>query len=116
MTAESILLSFPDDIAPTLPLISGDWEAAQLACLHDIYRVYDAVGEFKMTVSKAIEILADISERKSEYSGTLTIFVYRIASTCVGPLVFNAGILDLPPIFLFGFCLGVLRIDTVRSN
>ena len=117
MTAESILLSFSDDIAPTLPLISGDWEAVQLACLQDIYRVHDAVTEFRMTLTEAIDVLAELAERKSQYSAAFTVFTYALTCTCIGPLMFNASILDLPPTFCLGFFLGILRVySTAKSR
>ena len=117
VTAESILLSFADDIAPTLPLISGDWETVHLAALHDIYRIYDAVIEFQMTTQEAIEALSEMAERKGRHGKPFMLFIYGVTCTCIGSLMFNARILDLPAIFCFGFGLGVLRVYlTPRSN
>lgn len=109
LTAESVLLSFSDDIAPTLPLIAGDWETVYLADLRDTYRVFDAVVDFKMTIDEAILELAEISERANQYNDRLLVFVYGITSACIGPLVFGARLVDLPVIFFFGFVLGLLQ-------
>ena len=109
LSAESILLSFSDDIAPTLPLISGDWESVHLADLRDTYRVYDAVVDFKMTINEAILDLDEISIRPNQYGDRFLVFIYGITCACIGPLVFGARLLDLPVIFFFGFCLGLLK-------
>ncbi len=109
LTAESVLLSFSDDIAPTLPLISGDWETVHLADLRDTYQVFDAVVDFRTSVNEAILDLAEISERANQYSDRFLVFIYGITCACIGPLVFGARILDLPVIFLFGFVLGLLK-------
>lgn len=110
MTAESILLSFSDDIAPTLPLISGDWEIIQLASLHDIYRVYDAVADFRMTTQQAIDELSGMTERKVGHGRPFMLVVYAVTCACIGGLLFNAQILDIPAIFCLGFCLGLVRV------
>lgn len=117
LTAESVLLSFSDDIAPTLPLIAGDWETIFLADLRDTYRVFDAVVEFKMTVNEAISDLAGISARGNLYNERLLVFIYGVTCACIGPLVFGARLVDLPVIFFFGFALGLLnKLVTTESR
>ena len=116
LTAESVLLSFSDDIAPTLPLISGDWETVHLADLRDTYRVFDAVVDFKITVNEGILDLAGLSERANQYSERFLVFIYGITCACIGPLVFGARFLDLPVIFFFGFCLGLLKKLVTRES
>ena len=117
LTAESVLLSFSDDIAPTLPLIAGDWETVYLGDLRDTYRVFDAVVDFKMTVNEAVLNLAEISERGNQYSERLLVFIYGITCACIGPLVFGARLVDLPVIFFFGFMLGLLKkLVTIKSR
>lgn len=109
LTAESVLLSFSDDIAPTLPLVSGDWETVHLANLRDTYRIYDAVVDFKMSIKDAILELAEISERPDRYHERLTVFLYGITCACIGALAYGARLVDLPVIFFFGFLLGLLK-------
>ena len=116
LTAESVLLSFSDDIAPTLPLISGDWETIHLADLRDTYQVFDAVVDFRTTVNEAILDLAEIAERPNQYSDRFLVFIYGITCACLGPLVFGARLLDLPVIFLFGFILGLLKRMVTKDS
>lgn len=109
LNAESILLSFADDIAPTLPLISGDWEEVHLAYLRDTYRIFDDVIARRRTISEAIAALSILADRDSLYNRRLLVFIYGITCACIGPLAFGARIIDIPIIFLFGCCIGLLK-------
>lgn len=110
LTAESILLSFSDDIAPTLPLLQGDWETVHLANLYDIYRVHDAVAESKITIDNAIQKLIDLSDRNCLYSKAFIVLVYGLTCACIAPPVLSARLIDLPIIFCSGFSLGLIRV------
>ena len=102
-------MSFSDDIAPTLPLICGDWETIHLGHLYDVYRVHDAVLNFKMSVQDAIQALSDLSERRFPHQNAFTVLTYATTCTCIAPLLFGAGFIDLPAVFCLGFFLGAMR-------
>lgn len=109
ITAENVLLSFSDDVAPTLPVVSGDWETVHLGDLSDVYRIFHRVLDYSMRIEDAIAELADISEREHQYKDRNLIFTYGIACSSTGPLVFGARPQDIPVLFLLGCCLGYLK-------
>lgn len=61
-------------------------------------------------VEEATEWLKEVSRCRPKHNKWTRIFVFGLASACVGPFAFGARLIDLPIAFLLGCLLGVLQL------
>ncbi len=107
--AESVLLSFDDNLAPILVPTSYDCEQIHLANLRTTYRICDTMVSNMLGASKSIQCLEDLAGSKGPYSSRVLVLAFGVTCACIGGLVFGAQLLDLPVIFILGCFVGITR-------
>lgn len=85
-------------------------QAVNLSKLHDTHAIYKEVIHDMIGVEEAIDRLERITKRPNRFGPWVLVFVYGLASVCVGPFAFGARPIDLPIAFLLGCLLGFMQL------
>jgi uncharacterized membrane protein YjjP (DUF1212 family) len=106
-----MIISFDDSSTHTTEVkivrLSQGVDLGKLKDVHEIYKevVHDIIG-----VEEAHQRLEQVIARKDRYHPWIKVFVFGLASACVGPFAFGARFIDLPVAFLLGAILGWLQL------
>ncbi|KAG9246780.1 hypothetical protein BJ878DRAFT_478016 [Calycina marina] len=106
-----MIISFDDVSTHTteVKLIKSP-HGVDLGRLKDVHQVYKNVVHDVVGVEEATQNIQDIMSAKKKYHPWFLVFVYGLASACVGPFAFQARLIDLPIAFLLGCILGILQL------
>ena len=85
-------------------------QGLDLGKMDDVHDVYKAVTHDKLIVTDASMHLNTIVERPAYYPKWICILFYGLASAFVGPVAFQARLIDLPIAFLLGCVLGFMAL------
>lgn len=105
-----MIVSFDDKTTHTTEVkivrTSQGVNLGKLRDTHDIYKevIHDVIG-----AEEAIQRLDVITHKPNRYHRWIIVFVYGLASVCVGPFAFGARPIDLPITFFLGSLLGFLQ-------
>lgn len=106
-----MIVSFDDSRTHTtevkLVRVQQEVDLGRLRDTHDIYKevIHDQIG-----ARAATRRLEDIMDRKPQHNVWYRIFMFGIASVCVGPFAFGARLIDLPLAFVLGLIVGFLQL------
>lgn len=106
-----MLVSFDDASTHTteVKLVRTN-QGVNLGKLKDVHEIYKEVVHDVIGVEEATHRLDSIIREKPKYHRWLLVFVYGLASVCVGPFAFEANFIDLPISFILGCVLGFLQL------
>ncbi|KFY35924.1 hypothetical protein V494_05481 [Pseudogymnoascus sp. VKM F-4513 (FW-928)] len=85
-------------------------QGVNLGKLKDVHEIYKEVVHDVIGVEEATQRLDSIIREKPKHNKWLLVFVYGLASVCVGPFAFEANFIDLPISFILGCVLGFLQL------
>lgn len=85
-------------------------QGVNLGKLKDVHEIYKEVVHDVIGVEEATQRLDSIIREKPKHNKWLLVFVYGLASACVGPFAFEANFIDLPISFILGCVLGFLQL------
>ncbi|KFY31526.1 hypothetical protein V493_01028 [Pseudogymnoascus sp. VKM F-4281 (FW-2241)] len=85
-------------------------QGVNLGKLKDVHEIYKEVVHDVIGVEEATQRLDSIIREKPKHHRWLLVFVYGLASVCVGPFAFQANFIDLPISFILGCVLGFLQL------
>ena len=85
-------------------------QGVNLSKLYDAHAIYKEVIHDMIGVEEAIERLDKINGRNEKFPKWWLVFVYGLASACVGPFAFSARPIDLPIAFVLGCLLGFMQL------
>ena len=112
-----MIVSFDDSATHTTEVkIVRTTQAVNLGKLLDSHQVYKEVVHDTIGVEEAITRLDDIIKKPNRYSLWFLVFVYGLASACVGPFAFGARPIDLPIAFILGCLLGIMQLILAPSS
>ncbi|OQO06751.1 hypothetical protein B0A48_08539 [Cryoendolithus antarcticus] len=107
----SMIMSFDDASTHTTEVkLVRVVQALDLGKLRDVHEIYKEVVHDRISAEEATERLKEVFKRKLKYPRLLLVFVWGLASVCVGPFAFGASFLDLPIIFFLGCLVGWLQL------
>ncbi|KFY49340.1 hypothetical protein V495_00627 [Pseudogymnoascus sp. VKM F-4514 (FW-929)] len=106
-----MLVSFDDVTTHTteVKLVRTN-QGVNLGKLKDVHEIYKEVVHDVIGVEEATHRLDSIIREKPKYHRWFLVFVYGLASACVGPFAFEANFIDLPISFILGCVLGFLQL------
>ncbi|OBT54399.1 hypothetical protein VE04_10327 [Pseudogymnoascus sp. 24MN13] len=106
-----MLVSFDDASTHTteVKLVRTN-QGVNLGKLKDVHEIYKEVVHDVIGVEEATHRLDSIIREKPKHNRWLLVFVYGLASVCVGPFAFEANFIDLPISFILGCVLGFLQL------
>jgi uncharacterized membrane protein YjjP (DUF1212 family) len=106
-----MLVSFDDASTHTteVKLVRTN-QGVNLGKLKDVHEIYKEVVHDVIGVEEATHRLDSIIREKPKHHRWLLVFVYGLASVCVGPFAFEANFVDLPISFILGCVLGFLQL------
>ena len=81
-----------------------------LGNLKDAVEIYKEVVHDVISLEEAMPRLDQVTRRGHRYTRLFRVFMYGLASVCVGPFAFGARPIDLPIIFLLGCILGCMQL------
>ncbi|KAI9823711.1 MAG: hypothetical protein M1832_002268 [Thelocarpon impressellum] len=106
-----MIISFDDGSTHTTEVrLVRTTQGVDLGKLQDTHEIYKEVVHDVIGVEEATQRLDDVQRRRQKHHPWVIVFVYGLASACVGPFAFQARLIDLPVIFGLGTILGVLQI------
>ncbi|KFZ24941.1 hypothetical protein V502_00576 [Pseudogymnoascus sp. VKM F-4520 (FW-2644)] len=106
-----MLVSFDDASTHTTEVkLVRTHQGVNLGKLKDVHEIYKEVVHDVIGVEEATHRLDSIIREKPKYHKWLLVFVYGLASACVGPFAFEANFIDLPISFILGCVLGFLQL------
>jgi uncharacterized membrane protein YjjP (DUF1212 family) len=112
-----MIISFDDSTTHTTEVkIVRVPQGIDLGRLRDVHNIYKNVVHDKMGVDEATRLLDEVMERPPKFSVWFRVFLYGVASVCVGPFAFKARFMDFPPAFLLGCLLGIMQLVFAPSN
>lgn len=91
-------------------------QALNLSKLYDAHAVYKDIIHNKLAVEEATARLDEIMARSDKFSRWFRVFMYGLASACIGPVSFGARPIDLPIIFLLGSMLGFMELIVAHKS
>lgn len=106
-----MIISFDDASTHTteVKLIKSP-HGVDLGLLQDVHEIYKNVVHDVIGVEEATQDIQDIMTGKKKHNPWFLVFVYGLASACVGPFAFQARLIDLPICFALGCVLGFLQL------
>jgi uncharacterized membrane protein YjjP (DUF1212 family) len=106
-----MLISFDDATTHTteVKLVRTN-QGIDLGKLKDVHEIYKEVVHDVVGVEEATQRLDAIIAEKQKHNKWVCVFVYGLASACVGPFAFEANFIDLPICFVLGCILGLLQL------
>ncbi len=106
-----MIVSFDDASTHTTEVkIVKATQVVNLGKLRDVHEVYKEVIHDTIGVEEAMSRLDEIIKRRNQYPVWFLVFMYGVASACVGPFAFGARPIDLPMAFLLGCLLGLMQL------
>ncbi|KAI9812901.1 MAG: hypothetical protein M1827_004419 [Pycnora praestabilis] len=106
-----MIMSFDDASTHTTEVkIVRSTQGVDLGKLRDTHEIYKEVVHDVIGVEEATQRLDEVLKRKQKHPAWLLVFVYGLASACVGPFAFKARFIDLPIAFFLGCLLGTLQL------
>ena len=106
-----MIVSFDDSAMHTTEVkIVRTSQAVNLGKLLETHQVYKEVVHDTIGVEEAITRLDTIIKKPNRYSLWFLVFIYGVASACVGPFAFGARPIDLPFAFFLGCLLGFMQL------
>lgn len=112
-----MIISFDDSTTHTTEVkIVRVPQGIDLGRLRDVHDIYKNVVHDKMGVEEATRLLDEVMERKPKFNVWFRVFLYGVASACVGPFAFKARFIDLPIAFILGCLLGIMQLVFAPSN
>ena len=112
-----MIVSFDDSTMHTTEVkIVRTNQAVNLGKLLDTHQVYKEVVHDTIGVDEAMTRLDTIIKKPNRYGRWFLVFIYGLASACVGPFAFGARPIDLPIAFFLGCLLGVMQLILAPSS
>jgi uncharacterized membrane protein YjjP (DUF1212 family) len=106
-----MIISFDDPTTHTTEVkIVRVSQGVNLGKLRDSHAIYKEVVHDLIGVEEATQRLDEVMGAKPKFNRWFLVFVYGLASVCVGPFAFGARLIDLPISFVLGCILGVLQL------
>ncbi|KAF1989934.1 pheromone-regulated membrane protein, partial [Aulographum hederae CBS 113979] len=106
-----MICSFDDSTLGTaeIRLVRTD-QGVDLGKLRDTHELYKEVIHGSLGLEEAVVTLDKITKRDQKFNKWLLVFMYGVASVCVGPFAFQARLIDLPIAFFLGCIVGFLNL------
>ena len=112
-----MIISFDDSTTHTTEVkIVRVPQGIDLGRLRDVHNIYKNVVHDQMGVEEATKLLDEVMDKKPKFPIWFRVFLYGVASACVGPFAFEARFIDLPIAFILGCILGIMQLVFAPSN
>jgi uncharacterized membrane protein YjjP (DUF1212 family) len=112
-----MIISFDDSTTHTTEVkIVRVPQGIDLGKLRDVHNIYKNVVHDQMGVEEATKLLDEVMDEKPKFPVWFRVFLYGVASACVGPFAFEARFIDLPIAFILGCILGIMQLVFAPSN
>lgn len=106
-----MIISFDDSGTHTTEVrIVRTAQGVHLGKLRDAHEIYKEVVHDLIDLDEAMTRLDEVVKAKDKYPPWFLVFVYGLASACVGPFAFGARPIDLPIAFFLGCLLGIMQL------
>lgn len=106
-----MIISFDDSGTHTTEVrIVRTAQGVHLGKLRDAHEIYKEVVHDLIDLDEAMARLDQVVKAKNKYPPWFLVFVYGLASACVGPFAFGARPIDLPIAFFLGCLLGIMQL------
>jgi uncharacterized membrane protein YjjP (DUF1212 family) len=106
-----MIISFDDPSTHTTEVkIVRVAQGVDLGKLRDSHAIYKEVVHDLIGVEEATQRLDEVMAGKPKFSVWFRVFVFGLASVCVGPFAFGARLIDLPIAFVLGCIVGLLQL------
>ncbi|KAK8189240.1 uncharacterized protein BKA78DRAFT_253680 [Phyllosticta capitalensis] len=112
-----MIISFDDSTTHTteVKLVRVN-QGVELGKLRDTHACYKDVVHDRIGVEEATARLEEIMKRPAKFKPWALVFVYGLASVCVGPFAFQARLIDLPIAFALGCMVGWLQLIAAAQS
>ncbi|KAF4126984.1 Protein of unknown function (DUF1212) [Geosmithia morbida] len=112
-----MIISFDDSTTHTAEVkLVRVAQGVDLGRLRDVHNIYKEVVHDKLGVEEATKKLDLVMSRKPKFSVWFRVFLYGVASACVGPFAFQGRFIDMPFAFILGSLVGILQLVFAPSN
>jgi uncharacterized membrane protein YjjP (DUF1212 family) len=106
-----MIISFDDPSTHTTEVkIVRVAQGVDLGKLRDSHAIYKEVVHDLIGVEEATQRLDEVMAKKPKFHIWFRVFVFGMASVCVGPFAFGARLIDLPIAFVLGCIVGLLQL------
>jgi uncharacterized membrane protein YjjP (DUF1212 family) len=106
-----MLISFDDPSTHTTEVkIVRAAQGVDLGKLRDSHAIYKEVVHDLIGVEEATQRLDEVMTAQPKFNVWFRVFVFGMASVCVGPFAFGARLIDLPIAFVLGCIVGLLQL------
>lgn len=112
-----MIISFDDSTTHTAEVkLVRVAQGVDLGRLRDVHNIYKEVVHDKLGVDEATKKLDEVMSRKPKFNVWFRVFLYGVASACVGPFAFQGRFIDMPFAFILGSLVGILQLVFAPSN